>query len=131
MKNFLSSIFDGVQVGAEFGLKQAAAAIAKEAGEVGDPVAAFVLSYSSRMILSHGIDGVALARERFEVLLNGDNLDPVKLRDLPLSERAPLLAASTEREISARKAGDAALVAVGAVLGKLAEGFATGAFKTA
>ncbi len=39
--------------------------------------------------------------------------------------------AATEKEIAARKSGDAALAAVGDVLGKLIKGLAGGVFKSA
>ena len=130
-KDLLDNIFDGIEAGAKFGINEAADAIADKAEETDDPVAAFILSSASALLSQHGIEGLGMARAKLESVLNGDELDPVELRKLPLYQRAPLLAAATEREISARKAGDAALAAVGDVLGKLVKGLATGTFKVA
>ena len=127
----LDSIFDSIEAGAKFGINEAAEAIMEEAVKTDDPVASFILSAASQLLSQHGIAGLGMARAKLESVLDGDELDPVELRKLPLYQRAPLLAAATEREISARKAGDAALAAVGNVIGKLAKGLASGAFKTA
>ena len=130
-RDFLDSILDSVEAGAVFGIEQAADAIADAAGELDDPVAAFVLGSAAQMLSKHGIEGLGMARVQLDALLDGDNLDPVALRKLPLSQRAPLLAAATQREINARKVGDEALAAVGSVIGKLVEGMASGAFRPA
>ena len=129
--DFLDDIFDGIEAGAKFGINEAADAIAEKAGESDDPILSFVLSSASSLLSEHGIAGLGMARAKLESVLDGDDLDPVELRKLPLYQRAPLLAAATEREISARKTGDAALASVGAVFGKLVAGFASGAFKVA
>ena len=130
-KSFLDNIFDGIEEGAAFGINEAVDAISDEAAATDDPVAAFVLSAAAGLLSQHGLAGLGMARDKLESVLNGDELDPVALRKLPLYQRAPLLAAATEREISARKTGDAALDAVGDVLGKLVKGLASGAFKVA
>jgi hypothetical protein len=130
-KDFLDDIFDGIEAGAAFGINEASDAISDKAATLDDPVQAFVLDAAAALLSKHGIEGISLARTQFEALLAGDELDPVELRKLPLYQRAPLLAAATEREISARKTGDAALAAVGNVLGKLIKGLASGAFKVA
>ena len=130
-KTFLDDIFDGLEAGAAFGITEAADAITGKAAEEDDPVASFVLQSAAALLSQHGLAGLGMARDKLESVLNGDELDPVELRKLPLYQRAPLLAAATEREISARKTGDAALAAIGAVLGKLVAGLASGAFKGA
>ena len=127
-RDFLDSILDSVETGSKFGVTALAGLIADKAGEADDPVAAFVLTSCANMLRKHGIEGLGMARAQLDALLDGDNLDPTELRKLPLSERAPLLAAATQREINARKVGDEALAAVGSVLGKLVEGLASGAF---
>ncbi len=129
--DFLDDIFDGLEAGAKVGITRVSDLIDDKASEADDPILAFVLSSASQLLSQHGIEGLAMARAQLESVLDGDDLDPVELRKLPLYQRAPLLAAATEREISARKTGDAALASVGAVFGKLVAGFASGAFKVA
>ncbi len=130
-KNFLDDILDGLEAGAAVGINEVSDLIADKAEDLDDPVQAFVLNSAAQLLSKHGVEGLALARTQFDALLDGDNIDPEALRKLPLYQRAPLLAAATEREISARKTGDAALAAVGSVLGKLVAGLASGAFKVA
>lgn len=127
--DFLDQILAGVEQGATFGIEEAADAISEKLDDVDDPIAAFVLGAAADALREHGIAGVGIARAEFEALLDGDNIDPEALRELPLYQRAPLLAAATEREINARRAGDKAFAAFGKFLGGLVKGLATGAFR--
>lgn len=101
----------------KFGLGEAAEKLSEAAGSEDDPLKSFLLSRAAQLLEEEGENTLDLVRQQFEDLLDGKNLDPTKVRELPLHERGPLLSASLRKEINLRKKGESFLVVLGSVLG--------------
>lgn len=119
-------IFKILEEAASQGLEFLADKLAELASEEDDAVKTFILGRIALGVEQHGASAVGLARVQFEALLNGKHLDPVAVRQLPLHERGPLLAASLRRDLDAKAVADAVLLDIGDALGTILRGLVDG-----
>ena len=117
MKVLLDELLDSLFSLGNFGLGEAAEKLSEAASLEDDPLKSFLLGRAAELIETEGAATLDVLQEQFEALLEGDHIDPKKVRELPLHERGPLLSAALRREIHLRRRGEAFLVVLGSVLG--------------